>query len=66
MRDELIMSGDYATFVVQGLFRNCLPGAFDWESIAAIPVAFMASALVGAALERSKMQAKGIRELVAI
>jgi urea transport system permease protein len=39
--------------MVQGLFRNYLPNAFDWYLIAAIPVAFMASALVGAALERS-------------
>jgi urea transport system permease protein len=50
---ELIMIGAYATYVVQGLFRSYLPGAFDWYLIAAIPAAFMASALVGAALERS-------------
>jgi urea transport system permease protein len=50
---ELIMIGAYATYMVQGLFRSYLPGAFDWYLIAAIPVAFMASALVGAALERS-------------
>jgi urea transport system permease protein len=50
---ELIMIGAYATYVVQGLFRSYLPGAFDWYLIAAIPVAFMTSALVGAALERS-------------
>ena len=30
-----------------------MPGAFDWYLTAAIPVAFMASALVGAAMERS-------------
>ncbi len=50
---ELIMIGAYATYVVQTLFRQYLPGAFDWYLIAAIPVAFMASALVGAAMERS-------------
>ncbi len=50
---ELIMIGAYATYVVQSLFRQYLPGAFDWYLIAAIPVAFMASALVGAAMERS-------------
>ena len=50
---ELIMIGAYATYVVQGLFRSYFPGMFDWYLIAAIPVAFMASALVGAALERS-------------
>jgi urea transport system permease protein len=50
---ELIMIGAYATYLVQGLFRSYLPSAFDWYLIAAIPIAFLASALVGAALERS-------------
>ncbi len=50
---ELMMIGAYATYVVQGLFQCYLPGAFDWYLLAAVPVAFMASALVGAALERS-------------
>jgi urea transport system permease protein len=50
---ELIMIGAYATYVVQGLFRQYLPGAFDWYLIASIPVAFLTAALVGAAMERS-------------
>ena len=50
---ELIMIGAYATWGVQALFRNHLPGAFDWYLLAALPVAFMASALVGAAMERT-------------
>jgi urea transport system permease protein len=50
---ELMMIGAYATYVVQGLFQKYLPGAFDWYLLAALPVAFMASALMGAALERS-------------
>jgi urea transport system permease protein len=50
---ELMMIGAYATYVVQGLFQKYLPGAFDWYLLAAVPVAFMASALMGAALERS-------------
>lgn len=50
---ELIMIGAYATYVVQGVFQKYLPGAFDWYLLAALPVAFMASALVGAAMERS-------------
>jgi len=50
---ELIMIGAYATWGVQALFRNYLPGAFDWYLLAALPVAFMASALVGAAMERT-------------
>jgi urea transport system permease protein len=49
---ELMMIGAYATYVVQGLFQKYMPGAFDWYLVAAVPVAFMASALVGAALER--------------
>ncbi len=50
---ELMMIGAYATYVVQGIFQKYLPGAFDWYLVAAVPVAFMASALMGAALERS-------------
>ncbi|NML43556.1 urea ABC transporter permease subunit UrtB [Ramlibacter sp. G-1-2-2] len=49
---ELMMIGAYATYVVQGVFRKYLPGAFDWYLVAAVPVAFMASALMGAILER--------------
>jgi urea transport system permease protein len=50
---ELMMIGAYATYVVQGVFQKYLPGAFDWYLLASVPVAFAASALVGAALERS-------------
>jgi len=50
---ELMMIGAYATYVVQGVFQKYLPGAFDWYLLASVPVAFLASALVGAALERS-------------
>ena len=50
---ELMMIGAYATYVVQTLFQKYLPGAFDWYLLAAVPVAFLASALMGAALERS-------------
>ena len=50
---ELIMIGAYATYLVQGVFRQYAPGAFDWYLIAAIPVAFLASAFVGAVMERS-------------
>jgi urea transport system permease protein len=49
---ELMMIGAYATYVVQGLFQKYAPGAFDWYLLAAVPVAFLASALMGAALER--------------
>jgi urea transport system permease protein len=50
---EMIMIGAYATYVVQNLFRAYAPGAFDFYLLAAIPAAFIASALVGMALERS-------------
>ncbi|MBT0568977.1 urea ABC transporter permease subunit UrtB [Curvibacter sp. CHRR-16] len=53
---ELMMIGAYATYVVQGLFQKYLPSAFDWYLLAALPVAFMASALVGAVLERSVLR----------
>ena len=49
---ELMMIGAYATYVVQGVFQKFLPGLFDWYLLAAVPVAFMAAALMGAALER--------------
>ena len=50
---ELMMIGAYATYVVQGVFQKYFPGAFDWYLLASVPVAFMASALMGAALERT-------------
>ncbi len=50
---ELMMIGAYATYVVQNLFRQYLPGAFDWYLLLAVPVAFAVSALVGMALERT-------------
>jgi urea transport system permease protein len=53
---ELMMIGAYATFVVQGLFRNYLPEFFNWYLLAAIPVSFLASALVGAVMERGVLR----------
>jgi urea transport system permease protein len=50
---ELMMIGAYATFVVQNLFKAYLPGAFDWYIVLAIPFSFLASAFVGAVMERS-------------
>ncbi len=50
---ELMMIGAYATYVVQVLFHKYLPGVFDWYLLVSVPVAFLASALMGAALERS-------------
>ncbi len=50
---ELIMIGAYATWLVQSFFRQSLPAYFDWYLLVAMPVAFLASGLVGAAMERS-------------
>ncbi len=50
---ELMMIGAYATWLVQNVFRSLWPGAFDAYILAAIPLSFLAAALVGAALERS-------------
>ncbi len=49
---ELMMVGAYATYVVQGVFQKYFPGAFDWYLPVAVPLAFLASALMGAILER--------------
>jgi urea transport system permease protein len=49
---ELMMIGAYATYVVQNAFRLHAPAAFDYYIWLAIPASFLASALVGAALER--------------
>jgi urea transport system permease protein len=49
---ELMMIGAYATYVVQGLFRQYLPSMFDAYLLLAIPASFLAAALVGAVLER--------------
>jgi urea transport system permease protein len=53
---EFLMIGAYATWVVQGIFRSHFPGAFDWYIVAALPVAFLATAAIGMALERSVLR----------
>jgi urea transport system permease protein len=50
---ELMMIGAYATWLVQNAFKSLWPGGFDAYILAAIPLSFLAAALVGAALERS-------------
>ena len=49
---ELMMIGAYATYVVQILFRQYLPAAFDWYLLVAVPISFLSAAVVGAVLER--------------
>jgi len=48
---EFIMIGAYATYGVQEAVRRLAPGWLDAYLLAAIPVAFLASALVGIAIE---------------
>ena len=50
---EMLMLGAYSTFLVQNLFKEYLPGFFEWYLLAAIPIAFMVSAMIGVLLERS-------------
>lgn len=49
---EMIMLGAYATYVMQRVFQAYVPGAFDWYLPAAIPAAFVVSAVTGMVLER--------------
>ncbi len=50
---EMVMLGAYATFVVQNFFRQHLTNYFDFYLMAAVPVAFLVPAVVGAVVERS-------------
>jgi urea transport system permease protein len=44
---EFMMVGAFTTYLVCEAFKRWAPGAFDWYLVAAIPAAFLASALVG-------------------
>lgn len=50
---ELIMIGAYTTYVVQSLFKSHFGSYLDWYLIAAIPAAFLVSALIGMLIERT-------------
>jgi len=50
---ELLMIGAYTTYMTQTFFRQWLPAWIDWYVIAALPLAFAITALVGMALERT-------------
>ena len=49
---EMVMIGAYTTFVVQEAIRTRAPALFDWSLPIAIPLAFLAAALVGVLIER--------------
>tara|TARA_E500000331_G_scaffold358507_1_gene425964 strand:+ start:13346 stop:14965 length:1620 start_codon:yes stop_codon:yes gene_type:complete len=50
---EMLMIGAYATYVTQQLFVAYLPNHFDFYVLAAIPMAFLCSAIIGVILERT-------------
>ncbi|MBS0643518.1 MAG: urea ABC transporter permease subunit UrtB [Acetobacteraceae bacterium] len=50
---EMVMLGAYTTFVVQQLMRAYLPGIYGANLIFAIPAAFLVTAVIGIAIERS-------------
>ncbi|OEC90694.1 urea ABC transporter permease subunit UrtB [Acinetobacter sp. YK3] len=50
---ELIMIGAYTTYVIQSIFKTHFAGLVDWYLIAAIPAAFLVSALIGMLIERT-------------
>lgn len=60
---ELIMIGAYATYTVQNLFQAYLPGMTGWYLLAAIPVAFLVSAIIGMIIERIVIRPLYGREL---
>lgn len=50
---EFLMVGAYATYMVQGFFRQYAPNYLDWYLLFALPVAFLSAALVGIVIERT-------------
>lgn len=48
---EFIMIGAYAAWFVQNAIRAAAPGLLDWYLILALPVSFVAAALVGLVME---------------
>lgn len=50
---EMLMLGAYTTFVVQNLFQSYLPDIFGWYLLAAVPAAFLTTAMIGMLLERT-------------
>ena len=50
---EMIMIGAYATYVTQQVLRSHAPGLIEWYPVIAVPIAFVAAALVGMLMERT-------------
>jgi len=53
---EFLMIGAYSTYLVQQLFRRFAGDWIDWYVLAAVPLAFLASALLGIVLERTVLR----------
>jgi urea transport system permease protein len=49
---EFMMIGAFTTYVVAETFRRHMPGAYDWYMLAAVPAAFLVSAIAGYFCER--------------
>jgi urea transport system permease protein len=49
---EMIMLGAYVTFAVQEVIRGYAPNLFGWSLPIAVPLAFLATGLVGIVIER--------------
>ena len=60
---ELIMIGAYSTYIVQNLFQAYFPSMTGWYLVAAIPVAFLVSAIIGMIIERIVIRPLYGREL---
>ncbi len=50
---EMLMLGAYTTYGVQTLFQHHAPAALAWYPLLALPVAFLVTAAIGMALERT-------------
>jgi urea transport system permease protein len=50
---EMLMLGAYTTFTVQTFFHSHFPNSMGWYLVAAIPMAFVVTMLVGMVLERT-------------
>jgi len=50
---EMLMLGSYATYFVQSQFQKHASDSMDWYLVAAVPVAFIVTFLVGVLLERT-------------
>ena len=60
---ELIMIGAYTTYMVQNAFQAYMPDMAGWYLLAAIPAAFLVSAIIGMIIERIVIRPLYGREL---